>query len=155
MAAPKKKTKPSRPAPAPKPPAKPPVPPVPVNRYFVRCTYLGDDKKVPLEGAFRFILEAPDTTKLASKLEQAVKRLRRSGELPRRCDVYVEFVLELADLPRGLVVDFERWQREPRKFQHGCIAVSESCRVHEVGFTGLSFHFGRPAAAAPVPAAPA
>ncbi len=124
-----------------------------VQQYLVRCTFLGENKKQKIEGAFRFFLEATDTSRLAALLEKAVKRLHRTGELPRRCDVYVEYVLELADLRRGVVVDFERWEREPRKFQHGCIAFSDTCRHHEAGFAGLQYHFGKPAEA-PAPTVP-
>ena len=125
------------------------------RRYVVRCTFVGEDKKKRLEGSFRIVAEAPDTDALLVKVEKSVKKLRRTGELPPRCDVYVEFVLELADLKDGIVVDFERWEANPRKFQHGCIAFSEVCAVHQSGHPEPAYRFGKipePPAHASVPA---
>lgn len=116
------------------------VPPPLARHYLVRCTYVGEDKKTRLDGSFRFVADAADMTALLPKLEKAVKKLRRSGELPPRCEVYVEFVLELADLDRGVVADFERWEREPRRFQHGCITLSDACAVFDQALP--SFRFG-------------
>ncbi len=127
---------------------RPPVPPPPpaARHYLVRCTFIGEDKKTRVEGSFRFVADAPDTATLLPKLAKAVRKLRRGGELPSRCDVYVEFILELAALDRGLVADFERWEREPRRFQHGCITLSDAA-VFDQGLP--TFHFGKPAE--PVP----
>jgi hypothetical protein len=134
----------------PRGPTRPPRPaPPPVRRYLARCTFVGEDKKVRVEGSFRFMADAVDTAAFLPKLEKAVKKLRRSGDLPPKCDVYVEFVIELAALERGVVADFERWQRDPRQFQTGWITLSDACGVHDHGLP--SFHFGK--AADPAPAA--
>ena len=143
----------AKPAPAAKPakPAKPAPPPP--KRFLVRCTFLGEDKKQRLEGAFRFVCEAADATQVTAKLSPAVRRLRRLGELPARCQVYVEFVLELADLPRGVVADFERWESDPRRFQHGCIAFSDTCAAYDHPGPQPAFRFGKATEPAAAPAA--
>jgi hypothetical protein len=123
--------------------AKPPVPTP--KRFLVRCTFVGEQQKKKLEGSFRFVCEAADATAVLAKLEPAVKKLRRTGEVPPRCDVYVEFVLELADLPRGIVADFERWECEPKRFQHGCITFSDTCAVYHQGQAEPTFRFGKSA----------
>lgn len=132
-----------------KPKATPPPPSPAARRYLVRCTFIGEDKKTRVEGSFRFVADASDTGALLPKLEKAVRKLRRGGELPPRCDVYVEFILELAGLDRGLVADFERWEREPRRFQQGCITLSDAAAVFDEGLP--TFRFGK--AAEPTPPA--
>lgn len=156
---------PKKPHPAPKPaparsvlpaPKPQPPPPPPPRQFLVRCTFVGEQQKKKLDGSFRFICEAADADAVRAKLEPAVKRLRRSGEIPSQCDVYVEFILELGELQRGLVADFERWERDPKRFQHGCVAFSETCAVYHHEQTEPAFRFGKsaePPAAAPVPEA--
>lgn len=150
-----KQTKsPARPALAAKSQQLAPVPPPP-PRFFIRCTFVGEDKKVRLEGSFRFLIEATDLTAALAKLEKAVNKLRRTKDLPPRCDVYVEFVLELTDQKTGLIADFERWERDPRRFQAGHITVTESSRVFVEGLP--IFSFGKrpePASSAPATSAP-
>ena len=157
MPAPKpRKKRPASKKPAPRavpPPPRPvkPAPP-PLKRFFVRCTFVGEMQKRKVDGSFRFLIEASDVAAVRPKLEPAVKKLRRGGELPSRCDVYVEFVLELADLPRGVVVDFERWERDPKRFEHGCMAFSDTCAVYDHGAAEPAFSFGKKPEAAPAPA---
>ncbi|HVU36527.1 MAG TPA: hypothetical protein VHE61_24015 [Opitutaceae bacterium] len=136
-----------RPTPALKPAERP------ASRFFVRCTFVGEEKKRRIDGSFRFVAEAADANALFPKLEKAVRKLRRTGELPPRCDVYVEFVLELAGLDRGVIADFERWEHNPKRFQRGCITFSDACAVYQSGQTEASFRFGAPVASAH-PAAP-
>lgn len=105
-----------------------PAPAAP-HRYFVRCTFVGEEKKIRVEGSFRFIAEAADIATLLPKLEKAVRKLRRTGELPPRCEVFVEFMVDLLDLKSGVLLDFERWERNPRRFQRGCTSLSDTCPV--------------------------
>jgi hypothetical protein len=121
-----------------------PAPPPP-KRFLVRCTFVGEDKKQKLEGSFRFACEGADATAVLAKLEPAVKKLRRTGELPPRCAVYVEFILELAELSRGIIADLERWESSPRRFQHGCITLSDTCAVYHHGHADPAFRFGKAA----------
>jgi hypothetical protein len=119
---------------------------------------VGEQQKKKLDGSFRFVCEAMDANAVMAKLEPAVKKLRRGGEIPSQCDVYVEFILELGELQRGLVTDFERWERDPKRFQHGCVAFSETCAVYHHEQTEPAFRFGKsaePPAAAAAPAAEA
>lgn len=104
---------------------------------------MGEQKKQRLNGSFRFVAEATDSTAVLPKLEKAVRKLRRAGELPPKCDVYVEFVLELAELDKGVVTDFERWEIEPRRFQHGCITFSDACAVYHTDHPAPAFRFGK------------
>lgn len=119
---------------------------------MARCTFVGEDKKKRLEGSFRFVSDAPDVAALMPKLEKAVKRLRREGEIPPRCEVYVEFIVELADSERGMIADFERWEQNPRRFQHGCITFSDRCPVYPTEQPGPAFRFGM---GSPEPVVPA
>lgn len=105
---------------------------------------MGEQKKQRLNGSFRFVAEAADSTAVLPKLEKAVKKLRRTGELPAKCDVYVEFVLELTELDKGVVADFERWEIEPRRFQHGCITFTEACAVYHTDHPAPAYRFGKP-----------
>ena len=114
---------------------------------------MGEDKKLRVEGSFRFLCEAGDATAVLAKLAPAVKKLRRTGELAARCEVYVDFIVELAELPRGLVADFERWESSPRRFQQGCVTFSEVCAVYHQGHAEPAFRFGK--SAAPVETPPA
>lgn len=107
--------------------------PPPSQRFFVRCTFVGEEKKVRLEGSFRFIVDAPDTSAVLPRLEKAVNKLRRTKELPRHCEVFVEFILALPDARSGIVADFERWERQPRRFQAGHITTSEACATFVEG----------------------
>lgn len=129
------------------------VPPAvpPPKRFLVRCTYVGEDKKKRIDGSFRFLAEAADVAVLRPKIEKAVNRLRRTGELPPRCEVYIEFILELADLARGIVADFERWEHDPKRFQHGCITFSDTCPVYQTESAEAAFRFGKSAGNANVP----
>lgn len=147
----KPKTNPSKgrhapaPASAPAKPAAPklaPPPPPPLPRYLARCTFVGEEKKVRVEGSFRFVAEAADSAAMLAKLEKAVNKLRRARELPSHCEVFVEFMLELADLKPGLVADFERWERHPRRFQAGHITLSENCPVFVESLP--TYRFGKP-----------
>jgi hypothetical protein len=146
----------SAPVSKPRPASKPVVhaAPPPAKLFLVRCTFVGHDKaKQRVEGSFRFVIEAPDASAVQPRLEKAVRALRRSADLPPRCEIFVEFVLELADLKRGVIADFERWQKEPRQFQGGCITFSEACAVYQHGHNEPAFRFGSapaPAAGAPV-----
>jgi hypothetical protein len=121
--------------------------PTPVPRYLARCTFVGEDKNVRVEGSFRFVSEAVDLAAFLPKLEKAVNKLRRTKELPPRCHVYVEFVIELADAKAGMLVDFERWERNPRRFQTGHITTAENCAAFTEGLP--TFQFGPEQAASP------
>ncbi len=138
-----------------KPVPVPPKPaPAPLQRFLVRCTFVGEDKKQQVNGSFRFLLEAVGTSAVLPKLGKAVNKLRRARELPPRCDVYVEFILELAELERGVVADFERWEVVPRRFQHGSITFSETCGIYHHEHPEPAFRFGKTAAQpAAIPAA--
>lgn len=121
--------------------------PAPIPRYLARCTFVGEDKKVRIEGSFRFVADAADLTTFLPKLEKAVNKLRRTKELPPRCQVYVEFVIELADSKAGMLVDFERWERHPRRFQTGHITTAENCAAFTEGLPTFQFGPEQPAAA--------
>jgi hypothetical protein len=155
---PKKPTsrRPAGPPRAPQPklvrPAASPPPAAPKKLYLVRCTFVGEDRKNKVEGAFRFLLEASDQTPLVPRLGQAVRRLRREKEIPATAIVYVEYIIEVAGLKQGIIVDFERWTKEPRTFEHGRITFNDACAVFHGDECCPTFRFGR--AAAPAPAAP-